>query len=179
MIGSNHNEVWRDIEGADGYQVSDHGNVRVASRNGTWRHIRGEKTHGGYRCIRVQRPDGSRRKIYIHRAVLFAFRGRPPYQKADARHLDGNGSNNALRNLEWGTRFDNMQDMAAHGRVRHGESMHNSKFSNEDAITIISRVRRGELQKDLAAEFGVSPSTISSLVNGVQWSHVTGVKKPA
>lgn len=45
----------------------------------------------------------------------------------------------------------------------------NKKLNQSTAQTILGRVAAGERQKDLAAEFGVSPATISNLVAGKSW----------
>jgi DNA-binding XRE family transcriptional regulator len=40
---------------------------------------------------------------------------------------------------------------------------------------ILTRIAAGELQKDLAAEYGVTPSCISHLARGTSWPHLGGV----
>ena len=45
----------------------------------------------------------------------------------------------------------------------------NRRLTSDQAQAIIDRVAEGESQKKLATEFGVQPSTISSLVSGRTW----------
>lgn len=47
--------------------------------------------------------------------VLRAFVGEPPAGH-ECRHLDGDRQNNALDNLAWGTRAENVADTIRHGR---------------------------------------------------------------
>jgi hypothetical protein len=51
---------------------------------------------------------------WVHHLVLLAFRGPcpPGYERC---HQDGNPSNNALGNLSYGTRRDNVLDAIRHG----------------------------------------------------------------
>ena len=58
-----------------------------------------------------------------------------------------------------GTAKDNMRDMAL--KDRHG----NAKILNSEIPIIRARVASSERQKDIAAEYGVSHSVISQIVN--------------
>ncbi len=48
----------------------------------------------------------------------------------------------------------------------------NQRLTAEQAQSILHRVAAGELQKKLAAEFKVRPSTISNLVRGKSWPNL-------
>lgn len=48
----------------------------------------------------------------------------------------------------------------------------NLKLDEATAQAILDRIATGESQKNLAIEFGVSPSTISNLVAGKSWPHL-------
>src|SRR3989344_4628098 len=49
----------------------------------------------------------------------------------------------------------------------------NKKLDATTAQTILNRVTSGERQKDLAAEFDVSPAAVSNLVAGKSWPNLT------
>lgn len=66
-----------------------------------------------------------------------------------------------------GTRSDNVADMVAKGRKGFG--IH-AKLSREQVLSIRERVTNGEVQRTLAREFGVNPSTISNLMTRNTWS---------
>jgi hypothetical protein len=74
-----------------------------------------------------------------------------------------------------GTHAENMGDMSAKGRTARtcGERNGQAKLSEADVRSIKGRLtgRRGE-QTELAAEYGVNPSTISDIAVGRNWGHV-------
>ena len=110
-------EVWKDIDGFPGYQVSDKGRVRSYINN---RHDIGDKSHIlkpvsnelGYESVQL----GRRNRRSIHRLVAKAFIPNPNNYPL-VRHMDDNPRNNKINNLRWGTQTDNMQDCVKHGRL--------------------------------------------------------------
>lgn len=118
-------EKWSDIPEWEGlYQVSDQGRVRsldreVTNRLGVRRRYKGkilkQKRHArgyGHRLVHLHRPGASKWES-VHRLVLFAFVGEPE-DGQEARHLDGDASNNNLSNLAWGSRNENREDRMIH-----------------------------------------------------------------
>lgn len=75
-----------------------------------------------------------------------------------------------------GTGKDNTQDALSKGRLvfprgsRHGQS----KLIEDQVRAIRRRRAAGERGCRLAAEFGVSPPTITRIVKGYGWEHVPG-----
>lgn len=59
--------------------------------------------------------NGKAVRMYVHRLILFAFKGLPPHPKYISRHLNGNPKDNRPENLEWGTYQDNYDDAVKHG----------------------------------------------------------------
>lgn len=110
-------EIWRDIKGHPGYQVSDAGNVRSFINN---RHGVGESSHilkpvfnhHGYPTVCLGRNN---RKL-VSRLVATAFLPNPT-QLPLVRHKDDDPKNNHVSNLVWGTQKDNMQDCVRRGRL--------------------------------------------------------------
>jgi hypothetical protein len=74
--------------------------------------------------------------------------------------------------LYWGDFAKNMADMAARGRVAHGERHGWARLTEEDVRAI--RRKSGARQLDLARLYGVSRSTVSSVLRGETWRHVEG-----
>ena len=54
----------------------------------------------------------------------------------------------------------------------------NRKLTAEQAQTVIDRVAAGEPQKKLAAEFGLTPSGVCSIVNGKSWPDLARPEPP-
>lgn len=75
-----------------------------------------------------------------------------------------------------GTHQDNHDDMIAKGRKRWTPSLGSkqvaAKLREEDVIVIRDKLASGERGKDVAAQFGVSPSAVSLIKRGKGWRHV-------
>ncbi len=111
-------EEWRPIVGyEDLYEISSLGRVRSLDRytygkNGSKRLHKGRylkpfTTHG-YKVIDLYK-DKKRKHCKVHRLVAEAFiLNDDPENKTDVNHIDGDKSNNAINNLEWCTRRENI-----------------------------------------------------------------------
>ena len=89
-------EIWKDIEGFEGYQVSTWGNVR--GKRGILKPYENDK---GYLKVGLT-VDGKSHKKRINRLVAQAFIP-TPYNLPQVNHKDGNKKNNSITNLEWTT----------------------------------------------------------------------------
>lgn len=119
-------EEWHAVIGYEGcYEVSNLGRVRSLDRSDGRRHIKG-------RVLKARRLPNGRQRVslskegrivdaYIYRLVLEAFVGPCP-PGMEALHWDDDPNNNALYNLRWGTRTDNMRDMSRNGGGNAGVS---------------------------------------------------------
>lgn len=120
------------------------------------------------------RIGGRKQKVLAHHCVLWAFVGPCP-PGMECRHLDGNVLNNTRRNLAWGTKQENMEDQRTHGTNPAGQRKFNAKLSDDDVLEIrrcYSRQYGGRHSLRLAQRFGVSVSTIQSVVSRSTWRHL-------
>jgi len=118
-------EQWLPVVGYEGaYEVSDLGRVRSVDR----RRLGGAMIRG--RILKPRPLPNGRLRVslarlgtatdaYVYRLVLGAFIGPCPVGM-EALHWDDDSSNNALVNLRWGTRTDNMRDMSRNERGNAG-----------------------------------------------------------
>jgi hypothetical protein len=111
-------ELWKDIPGYNGaYQASNLGRIKSL--------LRKERILNPYindvRCHRIAflRKNGKGKSHKVHRLVMEAFVGPCP-EGMEVRHLDGDGGNNNLVNLRYGTHKENMQDTIIHGTSNKG-----------------------------------------------------------
>ena len=129
-------EEWRSVVGYEGYyEVSNLGHVRSVDRlvewNGTKKLIKGSTMRGtpkvgsGYRQVKLSK-DGKGKTLVVHRLVLEAFVGPCP-PGAEGLHWDDDKENNALSNLRWGTRRENLLDRVRNGRHHFATRTHCSK----------------------------------------------------
>lgn len=72
-----------------------------------------------------------------------------------------------------GTQQDNMDDKVKKGRQRKGEGVPSSKLKESDVIRIKDIHRAGETSvRKLAETYGVTTSTIRSIMSGRLWKHI-------
>jgi len=92
-------EVWRDTRG-----------IPSAVKTGKERVLKLRSTYtpkNGYWIIQPYKDD-KKKAIYLHRFILTAFRGPAPEIKMECHHIDHDTSNNAINNLMWATRQENI-----------------------------------------------------------------------
>jgi hypothetical protein len=73
-----------------------------------------------------------------------------------------------------GNRSDNAKDMVSKNRNRddRGSNHPMAKLNEEKVIKIRERINSGEVQKDLAKEYNVSPMTISMIKRRINWNNI-------
>jgi len=131
---------------------------------------RGGINKDGYRIYKLTLPSGEKRTFRVHRLVCEAWHGRPPTEKHQVVHWDGNKANNHFGNLRWATPQENSvrQGIDPVG-VRNGRA----KSSEADVREIRATYKGGYRNfKKLCGEYGLSSSGMRSVVNGGNWSHV-------
>ena len=165
------NEEWRDIPGYEGkYQASSLGRIRSMTRPitqiGRWglpftRVVKGRllkpaanKYNPHLYVVLGHGADGSP----VHQLVARTFLGPCPPGE-EVRHLDGNAANNAVDNLCYGSRTENILDVYRQNRRWR-------KLSLREIKEIYLRANTGECGAQLAKEFQVSPTTISRIKLG-------------
>lgn len=74
-----------------------------------------------------------------------------------------------------GTAKENSADMHSKGRAANnaGEAHGGSKLTDADVICIYQRIQAGEVQRNIARDYGVSPMTISNIGLRKRWRHLT------
>lgn len=116
-------EKWKWIRGYKGkYKVSTHGRVKSVNRilickNGVVKYRLGrilkQSTVDGYKYVNLGFNIKHRNKS-VHRMVAFTFILNPE-NKGDVNHKDLNKCNNAITNLEWATRLENVRHAMSNG----------------------------------------------------------------
>ena len=164
-------ERWADIPGYPGYQASDQGRIRTIDRKVLGRDGRTELHRGkvlkpqrmknGYLEVYISLGSGQKRKHRtVHSLVAQTFLGEQP-QGCDVMHSDGNRSNNAVDNLRFGTRAENL-----HSTYAYGGRQANGKLSLDDVDEIRRRLDRGESCIEIAKIFGVDSAAVYHIRNG-------------
>lgn len=115
-------EIFIDIVGYEGlYQISNTGKVKSLPRgNGNGYRERilkydvDKREHTTYHRATLSK-DGKVRKYFVHQLVAQAFIPNPD-NKPQVNHIDSNGLNNHVDNLEWCTTAENMVHSSNKGR---------------------------------------------------------------
>lgn len=155
-------KTWRPVPDWPGFIVSEGGDLMgpsgipakpSVSRDG---HLYIVRRLGGSHC--------RMRKLWIHRAVLLAFRGPCPAGQ-ECRHLDGDPNNNNLGNLQWGNRFEQRQDDR---RNRVGRTRWKWKRVTDHEGMIFALWASGFSSRSIGNRFGLSHTTILHAVRFMQ-----------
>lgn len=175
-------EVWKTITWANNYQISNKGRLKVLEyKKGS--HYKKED----YPLIMKQ---GFNTKKYCVSAIVDNHKKRTPVRihrlvgeffipninnLEQLNHLDGIKQNNNLENLEWISNADNMRHSYAIGlRIDSSKGINNGRciLTEEEVIYIYLNPQKLSYAK-LSKMFNVGKSTISSIIKGKNWKHIT------
>jgi hypothetical protein len=71
-----------------------------------------------------------------------------------------------------GTVAENNSDKQRKGRAMRGQGHERAKLTEKQVIKIRERCASGEMQKQIASEYGVLPTTINNIVVRRSWRHI-------
>ena len=161
-------ERWKRVEYSPSYSVSSFGRVK---RNSSGKILSPSCAHG-YEFVTLS-ENGVINQTRIHKLVVSAFLGNPPFEGAIVCHIDNNKTNNKVINLRWGTPTDNMRDRERHGTRVRGVDVYGAKLKESEIIEIRNLLKNKDIkQTEIAEMFNVSPSTIHLIKRNKIWSHV-------
>ncbi len=173
-------EIWETCPGFEDYEVSSFGRVcRLTPARGTrpGRMLRARPRPDGHRCVGPVSPDGQK-TVKVARLVCRAFHGRPRRYRGvngrillqEARHLDGDATNDRASNLAWGT----CQQSRRAAKLGAGKSYgtrgtlhHSAKLTEADVIAIRADPRT---QGEIAREYRVGQSRVWSIKSRRSWA---------
>jgi hypothetical protein len=110
------NEEWIKTFCSPFYEVSNLGNVRSIDRERPWRfgktqRIKGKplapRVQSGYTLFDLMLEDGKKKTIRVHQLVYHSFSNTKPFKGMVVDHIDGDKSNNTLKNLQFITHTEN------------------------------------------------------------------------
>ena len=139
-------------------------------------------THGNGRGYVLARVLCGRKRLSImfHCLVWLAFHGPIPAGR-EINHRNGDKLDNSLANLELTDRHGNLahanrtglRDQAAINRRRWARDRGVTTILNERMVREIrERAAKGELHRDIAADYGIARGTVASVKRRQSWAHV-------
>ena len=181
-------EEWKIIENHGGkYLISNTGKMLIKNykNSGEDRLASSNKGKDGYHRVYLKTTSKSGEvysKAYLlHRLVALHFLEPAKHEdQKQVNHIDGDKSNNSVSNLEWVNAYENTAHAIRIGLFdSKGSKHHSSKLEESDVETILKMLSTGRItQRKIAYVFDVDPMTISSIVNGRNWKHISkGVMK--
>lgn len=168
-------EVWKEIPGSVGYEVSDHGRVRSYFKKGNHRDKRSEYPRtlstagkGGYLTVSIPNEQGNYQTKAVHRLVMLAFVGEPPLGM-EVAHLNGDPTDARLSNLAYVTHVENEAHKLAHGTATLGERNGASKLLGWQVTEMRYLASMSVPQGKIAALFDVNQKYVRQVLARRIW----------
>ncbi len=76
-----------------------------------------------------------------------------------------------------GTNADNIADMVTKGRQAHGEGHYRAKLTKGEVAEIVFWCEIGYPRSEIADMYNVTSASISAILRGKSWGHLTGIPK--
>ena len=151
-------EDWRVIREAPRYSISNKGKVR---NNSTGRILKLGINSDGYPMVVLSLGERKTitRKIHVLVATMFVDGYSPGFE---VNHIDGDKSNNRVRNLEWVSRSGNQR----HAFVNN---LHPTKRGGRIRIRETGQIF--ETQRDIADAIDGDQSAVQKVLNGERRQH--------
>lgn len=159
---------WRHVPGYEGlYMVSNYGEVlrcvSVQENNltsGLAVHpslvMKQKAMKTGYKSVSLVK-DKEPRMWLVHRLVAKAFLGAEDGDGLQVNHIDGDKTNNCVRNLELVTAKENIEHAILLG-------LRTRKVTDADMGDVIRSYLDGETQRSIAKRYGVHHQTINDYI---------------
>lgn len=104
------------------------------------------------------------RRGYAHRFMCELIHGAPPTSLHEAAHSCGRGDQGCVnpKHISWKTKSGNSLDCSAHGTQARSHDGTQGRLTSEQA-TEIRNLKGVKLQREIAAQFDISESTVSDI----------------
>jgi hypothetical protein len=180
-------EEWREIEGFPDYMVSNMGRVKGVGKKFNRKHSRCDTImevhrkpnllkltdHGqnGYMSVGLYNPAGEHRIWRVNRLVAQIFIPNPE-NKPVVNHLNYIRGDNRVENLEWCTVEENNKHafLRKDRNTARGEQL--SLLSEAQVLFMYENLDRYS-NAEFADMFKVSRNTISHILRGRTWKHIS------
>ena len=149
-------EVWKDIDGWTGYQVSNQGRFKSFKKSSNGRLLKPYLNKYGYLVVHLRDKD-TNKVLQCYRIVLSTFEPISNSDTMEVNHKNENKQDNRLSNLEWVTHLENVRYGTGHKRSAISKS---KKIMCVELNTVFNSVR--EASETMKVNYG----NLSSCCNG-------------
>ena len=160
-------EIWKEFPNAQGYYISNLGNVFIKKSkkfpNGHLM-IKGDFTidKDGYARINYKRNDGVYTFAPVHRIVALTFLPKKE-GRTIVNHKDSDRLNNCVDNLEWVTPKENVYHSYQYGNRRRTLEVQRNSTLTPFQISQISFLRQYYSLKKISQLFNIKYSTMKNI----------------
>lgn len=148
----------RHKDGNPMYEISNFGNVRKVTLQG-YKDIKTQTNPEGYMTVRLLNGVFMMQTFYLHRLVAVTFLPNPNgWDTVD--HIDGDKSNNSIRNLRWLSRGKNISLGHESGAIRRQLPKRPVKLSRDNREMVFETMSRA------ACFLGVSVHAVQAATHG-------------
>jgi hypothetical protein len=111
------------------------------------------------------------KNLTAHRYICKIAKGPAPSRVHHTAHSCGHGWCVNPRHLRWATPIENNADKLLHDTHNKGERHGNSRLT-PDQVLAIRKLAGSASQTEIAAQFGVSQTTIGLVIRRERWAHI-------
>lgn len=163
------NEIWKSIEGYDGYEVSNLGRVKSLPKhlkNPIILHYALDKD--GYHRVVIYKNKKAE-KFGVHQLVAKYFVDNI-HNKPHVNHIDNIKGNNNSNNLEWCTNLENQRHAWDNGFKTSFPKP--TRKLNKETVDEIRALAGTMMQKEIAAKFNINFRLVSAIITKRQNRYV-------
>jgi hypothetical protein len=154
-------ETWVKIKGFENYEVSGSGHIKNTA---TGEILKPTLNTWGYPSVTLC-CNGKRKNLSVHRLVAKAFIPNPN-NLPEVNHKDENKTNNAVWNLEWTTKKENINHGTRTQRANEKKHKRVVQYSlSGEVVKVWDSVKEAE-------QYGFHHSAISACCHGKRKSHL-------
>lgn len=184
-MAANDKEIWKPVTHIKGpsnkkYLVSSHGRIASYDTDINDKYILKLHLNGGFPMSTIH-INGKSKALFAHHALGHSFLKKSSPKQVSIIHLDYNKANNALANLKWVTKKEQIEHSkkspfvleSAARKVYKGATAR--KLDEKKVIALKKELwnpKRKLSFKQIAAKYGIAEMNLYRIKNGEMWFHV-------
>lgn len=166
----------------DRYLVSNYGriydtyNEKFISLNFDRKGLKKDGTPKGYQYCKISYQNGNHidyKRVRVNRVVATTFNYREDFKNLEVNHINGNHSDNNIKNLEWNTSIENKEHAVKNKLFVNGEQSYRALITNKQAEAICQMMEQGKSNKEISQITNLKPDLISDIRTGHSYRYIS------